>query len=344
MAQTTPALFESATDATVLMGNLADPSAQALPQPAAVRVESVSFVSGGQVLKGNLYIPLGIGHANPGRATVVTGAWMTVKEQMPGRYARELAQRGIVALAFDFRGWGESGGSLRAMEDPNAKAEDILAAVAFLSTRSEVDPKAISGLGICASAGYMAKAAATTTALSSVALVAPWLHDRAIVNAVYGGEATVQSLIDLARKARADFQATGKQTLVPAASRTDKSAVMFNVPYYTEPNRGLIPEWENLFNVASWEAWLTFDAMLAAPRLNVPLLIVHSETAAIPQGAKQFYAAVTAPKQQTWLENVEQFDFYDQPSTVTRAAEAVAQHFQATLSPTVRRHATNSAK
>lgn len=325
------ALSRITAAAAVVTGSLAGLSAHATTQPADVRVEKVSFTSGGQTLKGHLYIPAGVSRANPGKAAVVTGAWMTIKEQMPGRYAQELAQRGIVALAFDFRGWGESGGQLRAMEDPKTKTEDIRAAVAFLATRSEVNPQAISGLGICASAGYMAEAAATTPALKSVALVAPWLHDRTIVNAVYGGEASVQSLIDVARKAQADFKATGKQTLVPAASSTDKSAVMFNVPYYTERDRGLIPQWENQFNVGSWEAWLKFDAMPAAPKLKAPLLIVHSEAAAIPQGAKQFYASVAAPKQQLWLDNVGQFDFYDRAPAVTRAADAVAQHFQVSL-------------
>jgi uncharacterized protein len=332
MTRIAHALSRTAAAAAIVAASFAGLSAQASTRPADVRIEPVTFTSGGQTLKGHLYIPSGVSRANPGSAVVVTGAWMTVKEQMPGRYAQELAQRGVVALAFDFRGWGESGGAVRALEDPKAKTEDIRAAVAFLATRSEVDPQAISGLGICASAGYMAEAAATTPAMRSVALVAPWLHDRAIVNAVYGGEASVQSLIEVARKAQARFEATGQQTLVPAASSTDSRAVMFNVPYYTERDRGLIPQWENQFNVASWEAWLSFDAMPAAPRLKAPLLVVHSEAAAIPQGARQFYAAVTAPKQQLWLDNVSQFDFYDRAPAVTRAADAAAQHFKASRS------------
>ena len=327
MARFTQILSQTAAAAAVLASGVVGAAAQA----ADFHVETVSFTSGGETLKGKLYIPAGVDRANPGKAAVVTGAWMTIKEQMPGRYAQELAQRGIVALAFDFRGWGESGGQPRAMENPKAKTDDIRAAVAFLATRSDVNPQAISGLGICASAAYMAEAAATTPALRSVALVAPWLHDRAIVNAVYGGEASVQSLIQVGRQAEAHFKATGQQTLLPAASTTDKSAVMFNVPYYTEPERGLIPQWENQFNVASWEAWLTLDAMPTAPRLKAPVLVVHSDAAAIPQGARQFYAAVTAPKQQLWLEGVGQFDFYDRAPAVTRAADAVAQHFRSSL-------------
>jgi uncharacterized protein len=139
----------SRTAAVVLTATLAGHAAHSAPTPAAgVRVEPVSFTPGGHNLKGHLYLPAGVSPANPGQAAVVTGAWMTIKEQMSGRYAQELAQRGIVALAFDFRGWGESGGQPRAMEDPKVKTEDIRAAVSFLATRPDVNPKAISGLGL----------------------------------------------------------------------------------------------------------------------------------------------------------------------------------------------------
>lgn len=300
----------------------------AVAQAASFTVERVTFKSGGETLVGQLYIPAGVNNTKPAEAAVVTGAWMTVKEQMAGRYAKELAERGIVALAFDFRSWGESGGQPRAMENPQAKTEDIRAAVAFLGTRGEVKKNAISGLGICASAGYMAEAAATSN-MRSVALVAPWLHDRAIVNAVYGGEQSVQNLIKASRDAEQKFKTTGQATLLTAASTTDKTAVMFNVPYYTESNRGQIPQWDNKFNVASWEGWLTLDAMPTAPRIKQPLLMVHSEAAAIPQGARQFFSAVKAPKKDLWLSDVNQFAFYDGAEPVKQSADAVAAHFRA---------------
>ncbi|TIX70201.1 MAG: alpha/beta hydrolase, partial [Mesorhizobium sp.] len=119
--------------------------------------------------------------ARPRPALVVTGAWMTIKEQMPARYAREMADRGFAALTFDFRGWGESGGARRQYEDPSAKIADIEAAVAYLANRPETDKDRIGGLGICASSGYMVTAAAKDAAIKSVALVAPWLHDAEVV-------------------------------------------------------------------------------------------------------------------------------------------------------------------
>jgi ketosteroid isomerase-like protein/fermentation-respiration switch protein FrsA (DUF1100 family) len=300
---------------------------------ADVRVERVTFTSGGETLVGALYLPAAATVSNPAAGVVVTGAWMTVKEQMPGRYARELAQRGYAALTFDFRGWGESGGNRRQLENPDEKIADMVAAVAFLGSRAEVDPARMGGLGICASSGYMMAAATHTTALKSVALVAPWLQDRAIVEQVYGGAEGIARLLAGAETAEASFRATGRQTFVPAASLTDRNAIMFGAPYYTETDRGLIPAWRNEADPAFWSKWLWFDGLQYAPRLRQPFLIVHSDAAAIPQGARRFFAAATAPKTEVWLDGVTQLDFYDRAGPVTQAVDAVTAHFQRTLSP-----------
>jgi hypothetical protein len=303
--------------------------ALATAAPAQVRVERVAFASGGDRIVADLYLPAGA--PRPAPALVVTGAWMTVKEQMAARYAREMAERGLVALAFDFRGWGESGGARRQFEDPQAKIADIRAAAAYLATRPEADRVRIGGLGICASSGYMAHAAATTPEIRSVALVAPWLHDREVVEQTYGGAAGVARLTAAGDSAEAAFRATGRQGFVPAASRTDRRAIMFGAPYYTDPGRGMIPAWRNEADPAFWRGWLTFDAIQAAPRIRQPFLMVHSDSAAIPQGARRFYARVTAPKRELWLPRVGQLDFYDRDAPVKASADAVADHFRATL-------------
>ena len=297
----------------------------------AAQIKKVNFTSNNQNLVGNLYLPDDYQEETKLPGVVVTGAWTTVKEQMPATYAEELADRGYAVLAFDFRNWGESGGKERQLENPANKTQDIIAAANYLTTRSEVDGNKIAGLGICASAGYMADAAVQSEDIKAIALVAPWLHNREIVNEVYSGAESVQSLIDTSRKAQAKYEATGELSLVPAASNTDKNAVMQQAAYYTECDRGAIPEYVNEFNLASWEGWLTFDAIKIADNLTEPVLIVHSEAAAIPQGAKEFYNRLAGEKNQLWLKNTTQFDFYDSPEAVTNASDAVAKHFQQVL-------------
>ncbi|MDB9517039.1 alpha/beta hydrolase [Roseofilum reptotaenium CS-1145] len=297
----------------------------------AANMKEVNFESNNQNLVGNLYLPDDYQEGDKLPGVVVTGAWTTVKEQMPATYAEELADRGYAVLAFDFRNWGKSGGNERQLENPANKTQDIIAAAHYLTTRPEVDTNRIGGLGICASAGYMADAAVQSDDIQAIALVAPWLHNQKIVNEIYGGEESVRSLIDLSQKAQARYETTGELSLAPAASTTDKDAIMYQVPYYTETDRGAIPEYVNQFNLASWEGWLTYDAITIADRLTKPVMIVHSQEAAIPQGAQQFYSRLSGDKQQLWLEEVTQFDFYDSPNAVTQASDAVAEYFEQTI-------------
>src|SRR5262247_3876476 len=76
-------------------------------------------------------------------AVIVTGSWLTVKEQMAAVYAERLAERGYTAFTFDFSGFGESGGIPAQAEIPQRKISDILAAVNFVSTMSFVKPGAV---------------------------------------------------------------------------------------------------------------------------------------------------------------------------------------------------------
>lgn len=310
----------AAAGAIAACGNAGTPATD-----VAYTVERVTFESGGETLVGNLYIPAGVDGENRTDAVVVTGAWTTIKEHMPGTYAAEMAKRGEIALAFDFRTWGESGGATRSFENPDNKIEDIIAAGEFLATRPEVD--GVNGLGICASAGYMATAAEQSPTFQTIALVAPWLHNAAIVEEVYGGADGVAGLIESGRSAAATEAETGAPQLIPATGPEGSDSLMPGVPYYTEEGLGMIPEWENTFNLASWEGWLTFDGVRAAPGISQPLMIVHSEDAAIPAGAHQFFADLQSDKEELWLDGVTQFDFYHREDAVTTASDAVAAFF-----------------
>lgn len=290
--------------------------------PSGVVARKVTFDSGGATLSGVLYLPDPNESALP--ALIVTGAWTTVKEQMPGTYAREMAARGFAALAFDFTGWGGSEGSPRYVEDPSVKTADIRAAAHFLAGLDLVDEHRISGLGICASSGYMADAAAESSLFNKVALVAPWLHDPEMVKELYGGADATSSLISASQ---ADDAA---ETVLIAASATDANSVMYQAPYYTEEDRGLIGAYDNKFSLASWKPWLSYDAQASADRLSKPLLMVGSASIALPAGAAAYEARTRAPLEGLWLgDDVTQFDFYDRRDAVTASADAVADFLQA---------------
>ncbi|MBV6657774.1 MAG: alpha/beta hydrolase [Devosiaceae bacterium] len=290
-----------------------------------IQTRTFSFESQGAAMAGTLYLPADHdGSALP--TVVVTGAWTSVQQQMPATYAREMAARGFAAVTFDFRGWGQSGDlpqNVRFEENPQAKIADIEAAIAFAATLPEVDAANINGLGICASAGYMIDAVSGNDLIQRVGLVAPWLQNEGLVNAVYGGEEGVQGLIAMGRAA----QEAGGQ-IIPAAGPEGAEGVLMPIGgYYYEADRGAIPEYDNQWNNSSWEGWLTYHPADHGAALDKPIAIVHSEAAAIPQGVRDFLGGFAGDATLEWLEDVTQFDFYDNPEDVTRAADAMAAHF-----------------
>ncbi len=294
---------------------------------AQVEIRTVTFENEGATLSGTLYLPEGYdGEKLP--AVVVTGAWTSVQEQMPRVYAEEMVERGFAAFTFDFRGWGKSGDlpqHVRFVESPEAKASDIRAAFEFVATLPEVDAAHINGLGICASAGYMVDAVSGNDLVQRIGLVAPWLQNAEIVEAVYGGEEGVSGLIEVSRAA----EDAGGQ-IIPAAGPEGAEGVLMPIGgYYYETERGAIPEYDNQWNNAGWEGWLTYYPADNPGRLTQPLAVVHSETAAIPQGVRIFLEGFAGDATLQMLEDVTQFDFYDNPEDVTRAADTVAAHFAA---------------
>jgi fermentation-respiration switch protein FrsA (DUF1100 family) len=296
---------------------------------ADIETRSVTFENEGATLSGTLYLPEGHEGA-PLPVVVVTGAWTSVQEQMPANYAREMVERGFAAFTFDFRGWGKSGDlpqNVRFVESPAAKTSDIRAAFETVANLPEVDASQINGLGICASAGYMVDAVAGNALVQRIGLVAPWLQDEGIVEAVYGGEEGVKGLISVSQAA----EAAGGQ-IIPAAGPEGAEGVLMPIGgYYYEADRGAIPEYDNQWNNAGWEGWLTYHPADNPQRLDKPLAIVHSESAAIPQGVRTFLNGFAGDPTMQWLEGVTQFDFYDNPEDVERAADTVATHFRAEI-------------
>ncbi|MGI5131916.1 alpha/beta hydrolase [Pseudonocardia sp. CA-107938] len=267
----------------------------------------------------------------PQPAVLVTGSWLTVKEQMADRYAAELAARGYTAVTFDFAGWGASGGTPRHAELPARKIDDIVAVARAVSTLSFVRPGAIGYLGVCASAQYALRALAAGAPIASMVSVAGWFHDTATVAPFYGGADGVALRLDRAAAAFELYQHTGEVRTVPAYEPgNDRAGMSFELPYYAEPGRGAVPNWENAMAEFSWAYWLTFDGLSAAPAVSVPTLFVHSEDCVLPDNVRHVAAALRGPTEILWADGT-QIDFYDQEAQVTLAVDAADKHYRTTL-------------
>ncbi len=141
---------------------------------------TVTFINHfGIELVGDLYTPKAATSKNP--AIAVCGPFGAVKEQASGFYANQMASRGFITLAFDPSFTGESGGEPRFMNSPDINTEDFMAAVDYLSTRSDIDPERIGIIGICGWGGMAINTAAIDTRVK--ATVASTMYDMSRVTA-----------------------------------------------------------------------------------------------------------------------------------------------------------------
>jgi|RhiMetdeSRZDD1v2_1073273.scaffolds.fasta_scaffold138045_3 fermentation-respiration switch protein FrsA (DUF1100 family) len=255
-------------------------------------------------------------------AIIVTGSWLTVKEQMPELYATRLAERGYTTFTFDFAGFGESAGEPRQAEFPDRKVSDLIAAADFLSTLSLVEPNALAHLAICASAQYGLVALARGSRVDRFISIAGWYHDTTSVAAFYGGLPGVARRLEAARAALELYRATGYVEVAPAYRPGDETAGMFfEADYYANASRGVVPAWRNEMATLSWTPWLLFDGLAAADRVDTPSLFVHSDGCVFPDHVRLVHRKLRGPKQLLWASGT-QTDFYDQPKQVDFAVNA----------------------
>ncbi|MGZ8620957.1 MAG: alpha/beta hydrolase, partial [Actinomycetota bacterium] len=119
--------------------------------------QDVTFTTDDGLALSGWYVP-----SRNGAAVIALG----MSRESPREHAAMLARHGYGVLVYDQRGWGASEG------DPNAYgwrgSHDVAAAVDFLSSRPEVDPGRIGGLGLSVGGEMMITAAAESQGLAAV--------------------------------------------------------------------------------------------------------------------------------------------------------------------------------
>lgn len=283
-------------------------------------IERIEFLCSGSRIVGDLHLPSGSARA----ALVLTGPNTSVKEQASGAHARALAERGYAALAFDHRYFGESEGAPRQFENPLAKIEDIGAAAAALSSDARTRGLGLGAVGVCAGAGYMARAVAQTPAFFAFAGVAGYYPE---VDAQ--AKAAAEPRIARGRAAERKWMETGIAESIPAVAPDggDVAMPLREAYEFYGTSRGAVANYTNNYAVQSFAYTADFDAVGAAALINAPVLMVHSENALAPPLARRFFANLSGPKDEVWLSSVGQIDFYDDPRLIGAAADAVADFF-----------------
>lgn len=113
----------------------------AMAQSSEVENESVTIMSDGTRLAGNLWHPKSASNQDKLPAVLLVHGWGGTKAHLNGTYAPLFAKQGYMVLAFDYRGWGESEGKyVRIGTLPEGRSDSGTVAIEVKEIREIVDP------------------------------------------------------------------------------------------------------------------------------------------------------------------------------------------------------------
>lgn len=289
-------------------------------------------------MSGLINFPENFDSAKTYPAIVVSHPGGGVKEQTAGTYAKKLAEKGYIALAYDASYQGESGGEPRQLENPHVRTEDVSAAIDYLTTLDYVDNERIGAMGICAGAGYTANAAINDRRIKAVGTVSMVNIGQMFRNGWDNNVKDSEALPYLeAGSASRTSDASGNDTAtMPMAPLKEEDA----------PNEELRQAWEyyhtdraayctapgfgtarSLTQLISYDAFFKAEAFLTQPLLTV----VGSNAGSKWMSDDLMARAATSDKTMHVIEGANHMDLYDGEAEITNAMSALETFFNRTL-------------
>jgi hypothetical protein len=166
-------------------------SASGPPGAQKTREEAIHFASGKITLAGTLVLPSGA-ERHPA-VVLFHGSGPQERDLFMARW---FAAQGVAALAYDKRGVGESEGSFRTVPFMDL-CDDGLAAIAYLKSRKEIDPKRIGVWGL-SQGGWLGPLAASRSADVAfvIAVSGPGVSPGEQMIVLYGNELRARGLAE----------------------------------------------------------------------------------------------------------------------------------------------------
>lgn len=291
------------------------------PKSDKVDHSKVVFVNRyGVTLAADMYKPKGATGKLP--AIAVSGPFGAVKEQSSGLYAQQLAERGLLTIAFDPSFTGESGGMPRRVASPDINVEDFSAAVDYLMNREDVDSGKVGILGICGWGGIAIQAAINDPRIK--ATVASTMYDMTRVNAngYFDSENSTEQRnakrAAMAAQRTIDFRNGEYQRAGGVVDPLPDDAPQFVKDYYAyyKTPRGYHARSGNStdgWNVTSNLPFVNFKFFEYADELESAVLIVHGEKAHSYYFGKDTFSKLKGDnKQMLTVKGASHCDLYDQ--------------------------------
>jgi len=241
--------------------------------------QDVEFLSGGEVVRGHLYLPEGDG---PFPLVVMAGGWCYVKELVQPYYAQAFVDAGCAAVVFDYRRFGASDGTPRQHLDPWDQIEDYRNAISFGETLGRVDAGRIGVWGISYSGGHALIVGAIDPRVRCVVSTIPVVDGLLNMKRVHGAIG-FRRLVDAVGEDRRKRFSTGEYGYIPMSSANYAGEVVtWPFPEVTSVFEGLqkseAPAHEHRNTVASVELLMNYTVFPYVERLlNTPTLMIVAE-------------------------------------------------------------------
>jgi len=277
----------------------------------------------GVTISADLYAPKDFDPSKKHPALIIGAPYGGVKEQGPGIYANELAQRGFVALTFDPSYNGYSGGDNRRLSSPDVFVEDFSAAVDFVGTRTFINRRKIGVIGICGSGGFGLSAAQIDRRIKAVATVS--MYDISRMHKMGFGDALTDEarnawLDQVAELRYAEFEGEAP-ALAPRGApigfdeNTDAIGREFG-EFYSTP-RGYHPNSTTQFTMTSAPSFINFALLdnikWISPR---PILFIIGEVAHSRYFSEDAYSAAGDAKELFVVPGANHVDLYDKTDVI----------------------------
>jgi fermentation-respiration switch protein FrsA (DUF1100 family) len=280
----------------------------------------VKFASGRDSCAAWLYLPAPQG---PAPVVVLAHGWTGVREQRLDVYAERFAAAGLAALVFDYRHFGASSGQPRQLLDIKRQLADWAAAVAFVRSRPELDPRRVGLWGTSFSGGHVIETASRDGQIGAVVAQVPVVDGLRNVMSLGLGLALRLTLAGLRDQLGALL---GRRPYMVAAVGPPGSLAVMTTPDAEPGYRAIDPPGSNWRNESAARIALRVAAYRPgrhAGRVTAPILFALAREDAIAPVPFAHAAAARAPHAEVRTYPGGHFDLYVAPPFERAVADQV---------------------
>lgn len=283
--------------------------------------EDVAFTSNGEICRGWFYKA---GKSAP--AIVMSHGFSAVKEQSLDSFARRFQAAGFAVLVFDYRFLGASGGEPRGCIVPAEQHDDLRAALAWLSSRNDVDANRIGMWGTSYSGGHTLVMAALDPRVKVAVAQVPAIDLMASIVMLAGREG-LGGLLEIFAADHAARNSGKPGAAVAVVAPPREMSVLSTPDSYRWFTENAVPGWRNETTIATVARLIEYAPKnfihLIAPK---PLLIqAGTRDALIPIGLLREAVALAGEPKRLDEFDCGHFDLYDTgPSHEQAVSGAVA--------------------